>query len=371
VAYVAAILLRAFRDAIRWQALIRNPTDAADPPRPSARKEMQTWSGAQVRAFLDSVDHNRLRGCWWLLANTGMRRGEVLGLRWEDVDVDAGTLHIVRTLITTDVQRKGSPGMAWGTPKTAKGRRTVALDPATVTALRVHRTRQLEERFQEYAQGWPWSGRSEQLERWVAEGGWAHSTVRGYQGAVGAFCGCVIDPRYGWVAECEQRVGARPTQICHEDNMAVDVADYEGRPERRPLSRLECQALFDAADDRAQRLAVSGRKGWLTAFRDATLLKGDLRLGVALSGGDDAGPDRLHREPGSRAARRVGGVSRPVRQGDARFSAAPAGGGQRDAVGGRGLGGVPGAGTATVRGRGTWGVVADRAGWPDLDSFGR
>jgi integrase len=40
---------------------------------------MQTWSGAQVRAFLDSVDNNRLRGCWWLLANTGIRRGEVLG----------------------------------------------------------------------------------------------------------------------------------------------------------------------------------------------------------------------------------------------------------------------------------------------------
>ena len=128
-------------------------------------------------------------------------------------------------------------------------------------------------RFQEYAEGWPWSWRAEQLERWVAEGGWAHSTVRSYQGAVGAFCGYVIDPRYGWVGECEQRVGARPTQICHEDNTAVHVADYEGRPQRRPLSRPECQSLFDAADDRAQRLSVSGRKGWLTAFRDATLLK--------------------------------------------------------------------------------------------------
>jgi integrase/recombinase XerC len=128
-------------------------------------------------------------------------------------------------------------------------------------------------RFQAYAEGWPWSWRPEQLEQWVAEGGWAHSTVRGYQGAVGAFLGYVTDPRYGWVAECEQRVGARPSQICHEDNTAVHVADYEGRPERRPLSRAECQALFDAADDRAERLSVSGRKGWLTAFRDATLLK--------------------------------------------------------------------------------------------------
>lgn len=103
------------RDAIRWQALIRNLAEAADPPRSSDRKEMQTWSGAQLRVFLDSLDRDRLRGCWWL-ANTGMRRGVALGLRWEDVDLDAGTLRVVRTLITTDVQRKGgSPGMAWDT----------------------------------------------------------------------------------------------------------------------------------------------------------------------------------------------------------------------------------------------------------------
>ncbi len=74
-----------------------------------------------------------------------MRRGEVLGLRWSDLDLGAATLRITRTLIKTDVQRKGSPGMVWGTPKTAKGRRTVALDPATVAAFRAHRTRQLEE----------------------------------------------------------------------------------------------------------------------------------------------------------------------------------------------------------------------------------
>ncbi|MGQ0631794.1 MAG: tyrosine-type recombinase/integrase [Sporichthyaceae bacterium] len=147
VAYIATILHRAFRDAIRWQAMVRNPAQAADPPRVSARKEMQTWTGPQLRTFLDSIEDDELRVCWWLLANTGMRRGEVLGLRWSDLDLNAGTLRIIRTLITTDVQRKGSPGMAWGTPKTAKGRRTVALDPATVTAVRVHRTRQLKERL--------------------------------------------------------------------------------------------------------------------------------------------------------------------------------------------------------------------------------
>jgi integrase len=147
VAYIATILHRAFRDAIRWQALVRNPAESADPPRPSSKPEMKVWTGAQLAAFLRHVDDDRLAGAWWLLANTGMRRGEVLGLRWYDVDLDAGTLRITRTLITTDVERKGEPGTAWGTPKTAKGRRTIALDPATVAALKTHRARQLAERM--------------------------------------------------------------------------------------------------------------------------------------------------------------------------------------------------------------------------------
>lgn len=147
VAYIATILHRALKDAVRWQALVRNPVEASDPPRPSAKPEMRTWTAEQLGRFLDHVSGDRLAGAWELLASTGMRRGEVLGLRWTDVDLDAGTLRITRTLVTTDVQRKGEPGMAWGTPKTAKGRRSVALDEATVAALRAHRARQLEERL--------------------------------------------------------------------------------------------------------------------------------------------------------------------------------------------------------------------------------
>jgi len=100
------------------------------------------------------------------------------------------------------------------------------------------------------------------------------------QDAIGGFCGFLLDPRYGWVAECEARVGARPVQICHEDNTAVHVADYEGRPQRRPLSRVELQSFFDAADERAQRVAGPGCKGWLAAFRDATLFKATYGWGL-------------------------------------------------------------------------------------------
>jgi integrase len=147
VRYVHTIVHRALKDAVKWQAIVRNPAEAADPPRGSSSPEMRTWSGAELGRFLEHVAGDRLAGAWWLLATTGMRRGEVLGLRWSDVDLDAGAARITRTLITTGARRKGEPAMAWGTPKTAKGRRSVALDSATVSALRQHRARQLAERL--------------------------------------------------------------------------------------------------------------------------------------------------------------------------------------------------------------------------------
>jgi integrase/recombinase XerC len=128
-------------------------------------------------------------------------------------------------------------------------------------------------RFQAFAGAWPWCWTPEQVEAWSVSGGWAHSTIRSYQGAVAVFLDYLCDARYGWIAECEQRVGTRPVQVCHEWNTAVHVADYEGRPERRPMTRAELQAFFDAADDRVESAALSGRKGWLAGFRDATLFK--------------------------------------------------------------------------------------------------
>lgn len=147
VAYISTILHRAFRDAIKWRALVRNPVEASDPPKADNRPDMRVWSAAELARFLEISKTDRYHAAWWLLASTGMRRGEALGLRWSDIDLEEGRVEIRRTLITTDVQRQGEPGMAWSTPKTAKGRRTVALDEATVAKLRTHRARQLEERL--------------------------------------------------------------------------------------------------------------------------------------------------------------------------------------------------------------------------------
>ena len=128
-------------------------------------------------------------------------------------------------------------------------------------------------RFAAFTGAWPWCWTPAQVEAWTAQGGWAHSTIRSYQGALAVFLDFVCDARYGWAAECEHRVGARPVQVCHEWNTAVHVADYEGRAERRPLTRAELQVFFDVADDRVEAAALSRRKGWLATFRDSTLFK--------------------------------------------------------------------------------------------------
>ena len=127
--------------------------------------------------------------------------------------------------------------------------------------------------FAAYTGCWPWQWSAAQAEAWLGSGGWAHSTVRSYQGALALFLEYVCDPRYGWVSECEQRAGAVPVQVFHERNTAAHVSEHEGRPERRPLTRAELQAFFDAADGHVERAAGWRRKGWLAAFRDATLFK--------------------------------------------------------------------------------------------------
>jgi integrase/recombinase XerC len=137
--------------------------------------------------------------------------------------------------------------------------------------------RQLVERFARWTNEYPWQWRPVDLEEWtaaaVSERKVAHSTVRGEQVTLSLFCEYVCDSRYGWAAECESRFGSFPVQICHEWNTVQHRSEFEGRPGNRPLTRVELQALFDHADARVESVRARGRKGWLAAFRDATLLK--------------------------------------------------------------------------------------------------
>ena len=139
----------------------------------------------------------------------------------------------------------------------------------TITRQRVR----VVQRFKAFTGAWPWEWTAAQADAWVSQGPWAHSTVRNYQGSLALFLAYLCDPRYGWPAECLQRVGVAPSQVLDRWNTAAHVADYEGRPGRRPFTRSELQALFDTADAAVEEAASSPRKGWLAAFRDATLVK--------------------------------------------------------------------------------------------------
>jgi integrase len=142
VASCRRVLSQALKDAVRWGLLIRNPMDAVDPPR-VVDAEMITWSDTQARAFLDAVAGDRLYSMWVLFLTTGVRRGELAGLRWGDVDLDRATMAIVRNRVSAGRGKAVSTHQ----PKTRRGRRNVALDVTSVAVLRAHRTAQIEERM--------------------------------------------------------------------------------------------------------------------------------------------------------------------------------------------------------------------------------
>jgi len=137
---VHGVLHATLRDAVRWGYLPRNIAAGADLPK-SVTPEMHVWNPEQLRAFLEHVRRHSLHAAWLLFATTGMRRGEVTGLRRIDVDLEAGRVSPRRPRVVVNHEVVASE------PKTAKGRRSLALDPATVAALREHRTRQLEQRL--------------------------------------------------------------------------------------------------------------------------------------------------------------------------------------------------------------------------------
>lgn len=145
---VHGVLAKALSDAVELGLVPRNVAmrtrglPAAERPRPKA------WSPDQLRRFLAAVDEDRLAPLWRLIAMTGCRRGEALGLRWSDVDLEAGVAVIAwqRTIAGGKVVE--------GAPKTNAGSRAVALDPGTVRSLKAWRAQQSAERLV-MGVGWP------------------------------------------------------------------------------------------------------------------------------------------------------------------------------------------------------------------------
>jgi integrase len=144
---VHAVIHKALAAGVKWGDLPRNVSEQADPPPGTSRAEMRVWTAEQLGTFLSSIADERLGTAYLVLASTGLRRGEALGLRWKDLDLSAQRLSVVQTVVSVDY------AVHISTPKTAAARRTVALDAYTVAALRLHRRRQKDERK---SLGLPW-----------------------------------------------------------------------------------------------------------------------------------------------------------------------------------------------------------------------
>jgi integrase len=117
---------------VRWLLVARNIAEAVEPPRPAHRK-MRALDEGQTAAVLGALRSTPLALPVLLAVTTGMRRGEILGLRWQDVDLDGGVVTVQQALEETRA------GVRWKQPKTARGRRLVTLPTVAVEALRRYR----------------------------------------------------------------------------------------------------------------------------------------------------------------------------------------------------------------------------------------
>jgi integrase len=141
VEYVRAVLRKAFRDAVvADQILPSNPVERAKRPRKARSEPGRVWTYCQLRAFLDAASQHRLFAFYRLAAYTGARRGELLNLRWHDIDLDHGEVRITGSAAVIGAQR------IEGTTKSGRPR-TVSIDAEAVHVLRDHRKRQAGERL--------------------------------------------------------------------------------------------------------------------------------------------------------------------------------------------------------------------------------
>ena len=135
-------LSSALRMAVRWQIIGTNVADAAKPPTITYKKA-GIWTPADVAAFLNIASDDPLWPLWLLMVETGARTSELLGLTWQDVNLDTGTLRIGRQVIRL---LKGTPTVKDGGKSKAAGR-TVRLTAGTVAELRAYRTTWLERKL--------------------------------------------------------------------------------------------------------------------------------------------------------------------------------------------------------------------------------
>jgi integrase len=133
------VLGKALNQAVRWGMIARNPVPLVDPPSVQ-RPETRPLDPDQARALLEALRGNRLEALYTVALALGLRKGEALGLKWDDIDLDGGTISVRRALY-----RAGGKLQLMDV-KTKKSRRTIALPLVATRALQIHRKRQDRER---------------------------------------------------------------------------------------------------------------------------------------------------------------------------------------------------------------------------------
>ena len=131
------LLRKMLKDAERWRYIDRNPMTLVDTPRHRPKKR-RTWKGPQLAAFLAAVEGDPWEAVWRLEAVTGMRRAELCGLQWDDINFDTGSIAITRTRTTAGGKVVEKP------PKSEAGERELLVDRDTLAMLREHRHHQAE-----------------------------------------------------------------------------------------------------------------------------------------------------------------------------------------------------------------------------------
>lgn len=143
---VHAVVSSALKDAAKRDLIVRNVASLADVPRVDNRKHLEGfWTAEELNSFLGDVRGNRYEVCFRLLAFTGMRIGEALGLRWQDVELEKSVLHVRKQLqkLPKGVEPETVKRAALTEPKTKRSRRTISIGPDVVAMLREHQQGQL------------------------------------------------------------------------------------------------------------------------------------------------------------------------------------------------------------------------------------
>ena len=131
-------LKNALKHAVRWELIQRNPAAFVDAPR-LEQYEIQPLTPDEARTFLAAMKGERLEAVYSVALAMGMRRGEILGLRWQDVDLELGYLRVSKQ------QQRWARQTHLVEPKSSKSRRPLAMPASIVTSLKEHRERQLQE----------------------------------------------------------------------------------------------------------------------------------------------------------------------------------------------------------------------------------